>query len=213
MKFSKRLMAVVFLFTLTSFACLISTPKQSGDVLFSDDFSNPTSGWDRVNETEYSTDYSNGAYRINVNGISSSALAKPGNRTFTDVHIEVDATKNGGPDDNDFGVICRYQDSTNFYLAVISSDGFYGIQKMTEGVPSVLGSNKLLPSDQIFQGEATNRIRFDCVGSTLTLYINGAQVDQQTDSEFTSGNVGLIAGTYEITGTDILFDNFYVYQP
>lgn len=31
-----------------------------------------------------------------------------------DVRIEVDAAKIGGPDDNDFGVICRYQDIDNF---------------------------------------------------------------------------------------------------
>ena len=29
------------------------------------------------------------------------------------VIVEVDATKTGGPDDNDFGIICNYQDTDN----------------------------------------------------------------------------------------------------
>jgi hypothetical protein len=69
------------------------------------------------------------------------------------------------------------------------------------------------PSDAINQGAATNHIRADCVGSTLTLYANGTQIDQQTDTDFSTGDVGLLAGTYTQTGTDILFDNFVVMKP
>ena len=58
----------------------------------------------------------------------------------------------------------------------------------------------MLESDKINQGAATNHIRFDCVGSTLTLYVNGFQVDQQTDTDYTTGNVGLTwHGTFETT--------------
>ena len=139
--------------------------------------------------------------------------ANPDSNVFSDVSIEVDATKNSGPDDNDFGVICRYQAVDQFYYAVISSDGFYGITKVSTDTTNLLGATELQPSDAINQGTASNHIRFDCQGDVLTLYVNGQQVDQQTDSEYTSGNVGLIAGTYDTPGTDILFDNFSVYQP
>jgi hypothetical protein len=71
----------------------------------------------------------------------------------------------------------------------------------------------MLESDYITHGAVTNHIRFDCVGSTLTLYVNGFVVDQQTDTDYTTGNVGLLAGTFKTPGTDVLFDNFYVYKP
>jgi hypothetical protein len=71
----------------------------------------------------------------------------------------------------------------------------------------------MLQSDLIAQGAVTNHIRFDCIGPTLTLFVNGTQVDQQTDSEYTTGNVGLVAGSFTTAGTDILFDNFIVYKP
>ena len=62
-------------------------------------------------------------------------------------------------------------------------------------------------------GSASNHIRADCVGDTLTLYVNGMQLAQVKDARFPAGDVGLIAGTYATPGTDIRFDDFIVYQP
>jgi len=56
-------------------------------------------------------------------------------------------------------------------------------------------------------------VRADCVGSTLTLYVNGEKLEQVTDSTFDSGDVGLLGGSFETGGVDLLFDNFIVYQP
>jgi hypothetical protein len=188
---------------------LSSTPG----VIFSDDFSNPNSGWDRVDQTDFYSDYFENAYRITVHSKMSDSWANPDDNVFGGVSIEVDATKNAGPDDNDFGVICRYQSTDQFYYAVISSDGYYGITKVTSASSTLIGRDSLEFSDAIHQGSATNHIRFDCLGNVLTLYVNGHQIDQQNDSDYTTGNVGLIAGTYDTPGTDILFDNFFVYQP
>jgi hypothetical protein len=194
---------------------LVSTviPNQLNNVLFADDFSDPNSGWDIVDTTNYYSDYYQNSYRMIINTDMSDSWANPGNNVFTDVTIEVDATKNAGPDDNDFGVICRYQNENEFYYAVISSDGFYGILKVTSDSTTQLGFDELQPSNAIDQGTTTNKLRFDCVGDVLTLYVNGQQIDRQIDSTYSAGNVGLIAGTYDTPGTDILFDNFIVTQP
>lgn len=211
---SLRLLFILLILALASIACFsIGTQKTPTDVLFSDDFSNTDQKWDQVNVESATTDYFNNAYQILVNDSFSDAWSNPKNETFTDVSIEVDATKNSGPDNNDFGIICRYVDTDKFYYAVVSSDGFYGIMKMTADGGEIIASENMLESDKIIQGTATNHIRFDCVGSTLTLYVNGTQIDQKTDAEFTEGNVGLIAGTFDENGTDILFDNFVVYKP
>lgn len=183
------------------------------DILFFDDFSDPSSGWDRVDESDYSTNYFNDAYRITVDSNLSDSWANPGNESYADVVIEVEATKYGGPDDNDFGIICRYQDVDHFYYAIISSDGYYGISKVTSDSSDVIGRDHLDYSEVINQGSATNQLRFECIGETLNLYANGQLLDQQTDGDYSSGNVGLIAGTYDTPGTDILFDNFRVLAP
>lgn len=189
-----------------------AVPSSQG-LIFSDDFSNPGSGWDRIDQADFYSDYFNNAYRITVKSKMSDSWANPDNNVFSNVSVEVDATKMGGPDDNDFGVICRYQGTDQFYYGVISSDGYYGITKVTSATSTLLGRDSLEFSDAINQGIATNHIRFDCSGNLLTLYVNGQQIDQQTDGDYKTGNVGLIAGTYDTPGTDVLFDNFFVYQP
>lgn len=211
---SLRLFVIVFIFGLSSLACFGSgTQIPTSNILFSDDFSTTNNKWDRVTETDRSTDYYNNAYRILVNDTDSHVWANPQDKDFSDVRIEVDATKNAGPDDNDFGIICRYADVNQFYYGVVSSDGFYGIYKVTDSGGEPIGNDSMLESDKIVQGSATNHVRFDCIGSTFSLYVNGSLVDEQTDSTYTSGNVGLMAGTYATAGADILFDNFYVYNP
>jgi len=69
------------------------------------------------------------------------------------------------------------------------------------------------PSEIILKGDATNHLRADCIGSKLSLYVNGEFLAQSEDSEFTSGDVGVMAGTLESPGTDIRFDNFVVSKP
>jgi hypothetical protein len=68
-------------------------------------------------------------------------------------------------------------------------------------------------SDAIIQGNVANRITADCIGNTLTLYVNDTQLLSVQDTSLSSGDVGLIAGTFDTPGTDIHFDNFIVRQP
>jgi hypothetical protein len=208
------LILVVFLLVISSQACFLAGNKTAyQQVLFSDNFSDPSKNWDQVNSDSGSTDYFDGAYRILVNVINAKAWASPGNESFIDTRIEVNATKNSGPDNNDFGIICRYLDADRFYYAVISSDGYYGIMKMTASGAMLIGKDSMLESNAILKGSVTNHLRLDCIGSTITLYVNGNQVDQQSDMDYTTGNVGLLAGTFDTPGADILFDNFFVYKP
>jgi len=216
-----RLIVLLSALVLVSMACQSavtsgdSTPSPSSDreeVLFQDNFSNSSSGWDRIDEAGGITDYVNGEYRMVVKEENTDIWANPG-LNFTDVHMEVDATKVGGEDNNDFGLICRYVDEENFYFMIISSDGYYGVGKVVAGDQQLIGTDSMPPSDAINQGDASNHLRADCVGNTLTLYVNGEILAEYKDSQFTSGDVGLIAGSFDVPGTEINFDNFVVLEP
>jgi hypothetical protein len=200
---------------LASLACSASGDQprvNSSQVKFEDDFSKTDSGWDRITDPDGITDYDNGGYRIQVLTPNAELCANPG-KNFDDVRIEADAVRQSGPDDNDFGLICRYQDIDNFYYMLITTDGYYGIIKVEKGQMVLLGGKELASSKHIKGGNAINRLRADCVGDTLTLYVNGQQLDSQKDSTFAMGDVGLIAGTYDDPGTNIYFDNFKVFEP
>lgn len=190
------------------------TASPSDDVLFQDDFSDPTSGWDRVSQGENTTsDYQDGQYVITVVADQYDGWANPGQYFAGDVSVEVDANKLSGPDDNEFGVICRSQDSDNFYYFLISSDGYMGIGKAVDSEWQNLSSDKLEPFDGILQGTQTNTIRADCIGNTLSLYVNGKLAVETTDDSFSDGDVGLVAGSYKTGNVVIGFDNFVVRQP
>lgn len=210
------LLAMTLILLVATIACNFGSDSESEPlpegVLFKDDFSDTSSGWDRVDVAEGVTDYVDGVYRIWVNTESTDVWANPGLK-FDDTIIEVEAAKVSGPDDNDFGLICRYENEFNFYFFIISSDGYYGVGKVLDGEQILLGEEELMPSDDIKMGNITNDIRADCVGSTLTLYTNDSQLISVNNSSFTSGDVGLLAGTFGTPGTDIHFDNFIVRQP
>ena len=208
---------------LVSLACKTLLPDaetaQPDNVLFQDDFSDTSSGWSRYNESDGLTDYQDGGYRIFVNAESYSFWSNPGlgESLPADLRVEVDATKIGGPDENDFGVICRYvegESNSSFYQFMVTSDGYYGIVRVDDNVQTVITQDgKLMPTDLVKTGEATNRVGATCIGSTLTLYVNGSMVASVEDSTLTSGDVGLFVGSFESIGADIMFDNFIVTKP
>jgi hypothetical protein len=177
-----------------------------------DDFSNPTSGWNRERTDDHIMDYDNGGYRIKANKSNWTFWANPNKNYAGDIIVEVDATKVGGPDENGFGVICRFQDENNFYRFMISSDGLEVISKKENGKWVNLSADQWKPSDAIHQGAAKNHIRAECVGSSLKLYVNDQLVAEASNSSFNGGDVGLIVSAYDTPGVDILFDNFIASQ-
>ncbi|GAB4422466.1 MAG: hypothetical protein Kow002_11810 [Anaerolineales bacterium] len=192
----------------------VSTPTiktNSGETLFFDDFSNKATGWDRFTAAEGTMDYDGGGYRILVNALQTNFWSTPG-KNFGDVRLEVDVAKWSGPDENRFGLLCRFIEN-NYYFFLLSSDGYYTIGKYLGGNAFLLGQTEMQPSDSIHQGLAVNHLRADCVGDTLTLYVNGVQVAEAKDPDLAQGDVGLLAGTFAQPGVDILFDNFVVIQP
>lgn len=185
---------------------------ESGDVLFQDSFSRPISGWDRTATQTFTADYRDGVYAVNVLEPSTDVWVTPG-LSFRDVRILVLGQKTAGSDDNLFGIVCRYQNERNFYFFSISSDGFAGIGINKDGRRRILTGDTLLPTSAIRPGEQPNHIRADCIGYQLALYVNGRLIGQAQAAEWSGGQVGLLVGTYDEPGVEIVFDNFSVLQP
>lgn len=212
----KRLIYSALLIILGISACSALPEQQiqnlpSGTVLFQDDFSSATTGWDRMLVPEGVMDYDSGGYRILVNALQTNFWSTP-SKNFTDVRLEVDTGKLAGPDENRIGLLCRFN-GADYYFFIITSDGFYGIGLFKDGQATLLGQGEMLSSSNINQGLAINHLRGDCVENTFTFYVNGFEVAQTQDSTLTSGDVGIIAGTFSTAGVDIIFDNFVVLQP
>lgn len=93
------------------------------------------------------------------------------NYTFGDFVLEVDATKLAGPDNNAMFVVFRLTDAQNYNRFDISSDGYYSLNKVRDGVQTTVSDWMALPA--IRTGDETNRIRVEARGDTFRFAING----------------------------------------
>ncbi len=193
-----------------------STPSHGGPtILFQDDFSNESGGWDKQTSDNGSSGYGSGFYSIQVKAANYSIWANPGAQTdFSNASIEVDAAVANGAEDAGFGPICRYQDTGNFVHAIVTADGYYGIVVIKNQQYTVLtGNGKLIKNASIKTGKVTNHIQFECKDNGFTLFVNGQKLDAATDSSFSAGNIGLLASTFATAGVEVHFNNFLVTAP
>lgn len=184
--------------------------------LFEDNFNDTACGWDEYDETAASAGYGTSDYLISVHQPNTSAVAVPGGR-FSDVLLEAQVQQTAGSTDNNFGLLCRYQDLDHFYAFLISSDGYYAIVRVVGGENfQVLSGDglHLMPSEAIQTDlGSTNEIRAQCQGDTLTLYVNGKQLASVVDSQLAAGDIGFIASTYGQAPVQVQFDNLIALDP
>lgn len=196
-------------------------------ILFSDDFSNPNSGW-RVGEwDEGRAAYQDGGYRFEVGpDTNMSSLIAPS--LPSDISLEVDVSVTSPSNSKSagyFGVICRFQDNNgnrSGHEFTLGGDrgGFFppaltsiGTLVGPHGINSEAGEYEdvfLFPSDW----GNTYHVRADCIGDQLSLYVNGRLIQRARTSTRSKGtDIGLFAGRETMTRMQYVFDNLVVYQP
>ena len=185
------------------------------NTLFSDNFSNSGTGWTQLKNDSGTIEYTNDSYQISVNKPSTLLLATPGKSFQGDVSIDVEVRKTAGSNDNYFGILCHYQNPQNYYLLMITSDGYSGIAMRKDGQDTLISPGlKFLKMDGIKMGGGTNLIRADCVGEKLTLFANGKQVSLAYNKDLTGGDTGLAVRSGSVEqDVNIRFDNFAVTSP
>jgi DNA-directed RNA polymerase subunit RPC12/RpoP len=190
----------------------IDTPAPFSKILLKDNFTNPSSGWDKARNSNYTLEYKNGNYHIFINDPQNGQIVWL-TKKYTDSSIEVGIQQTAGATDSHIGVACRVTDTGNLYSFEYSQDGTYGIYKYSNWNSNPLDEGTLDPNT-INQGK-TNQLEGICSGDTLTLLINGQPILQVQDSEYTTGGIGLIAlpGTSNGTSVDVLFSNLVVKGP
>jgi len=182
---------------------------EPGEVIFQDDFSDQSTGWEKVNSPYELKGYSADGYLISVKTPNSRAWSVA-DLPLTDTEIQVQTQKMSGPEDTNFGLMCRYRNKDNFYSFLISSDGYYGIMKVENGVETLLGSDQFTYSEQINIGNATNKIAVICIGNELSLSVNDHLLQTVKDTSFTTGKVGMIVETRTEGNAAVIFSDFSV---
>jgi heat shock protein HslJ len=185
------------------------TPTPQANIIFEDDFSTDT-GWMIYKADSHAFRWEEGSYYISVSTLNGYIWST---RTveLSDGSVETVANQVEGDKDGYYGVVCRFQTGTDYYAFVINENGSYGIALMKYGLLDFISQG----TDQvgiIKRDGQLNTIRGDCVGDTLTLYVNGEKLSEVKDASFTGGEVGIIAITFFQKNSVIRYDRFTVYE-
>ena len=186
------------------------------DFLFADDFSGEFDcGWALYDRGGGTAAIDNAAMQLTVGQPGQLWWTNPG-RDFDDVVITAEARQVDGPNDNAYGIICRYQNEENFYAFMVSGDGYFAIGKYQTGSETVTyltPDAQFQPSDAINVGVASNELRVSCIGNQLSMEVNGIPLLSVTDPTFVTGDIGLAAATLQQGTTIVEFDNVRVTIP
>jgi len=186
--------------------------KESGQVLFKDDFTDHSSGWEVINNAYELKGYSSGGYMISVNQTDSRAVSTT-NLNYSNVVISVETQKITGARDTQFGLVCRFQDKFNFYAFTVSADGYAGIVRVVDGVAELLGSDQFLRVEGIKMDDGINALTATCENDTLELVVNGEIIVAVDDDTINNGDAGLFVETFETADAAIVFNNFVIIKP
>lgn len=124
-----------------------------------------------------------------------------------DFYMEIDAIHREGSFDNQFGILARFDEDTNYYLFAASSDGYYTIQLFLDSEwEAIVDWTK---TDQIEIGDGSvNTLGLLAERDTYTFLINDTIVDSATDDTLGGTTLALNAAAFSEPPIDIAFDNF-----
>jgi len=207
---SKVLLAVGLL-VLASLSCSMLSALGSG-ALLEDDFSKNDSGWGTGTDADSSVEYTNGGLQMQVFTKNYFIWSTPNTEDYDSVHMEVTVNNNDTDSTTAFGFMCYQQvvDSSFYYFAITPA-GEYAIAKASLAASDVFLTNndEWGSSDLIAVNAPSYRVGADCGNGTLTLYVDGKQIDSVTDSTYTTGGVGLFTWSGEdAASADLTFDDF-----
>ena len=183
------------------------------DVLYEDDFREGRSNWGTGTDADSAVEYVDDALNIQLFTPNYVVWTYPNEEDYENVHMEVTVINNGSDEDAAFGFFCYKQypiDDSRYYFAV-SPSGEYAIAKaaLAQDDEILTNNNTWEISDLITPNADSYRLGADCGNGTLTLYVDGQEIDSVSDSTYTSGSFALFAWSGEEVNTvNFSFDDF-----
>jgi len=149
-------------------------PTPSPELIFEDDFNDPSSGWPTHSDQYHDGGYEGGEYHILVKKANYAVYTYNTEvGQLGDFILEADATLVSGDKESDYGLIFRVEPTkgNDYYHFIVSGDGYYYLGKLTGGVWTDL--YRKTSSSHINKGYATNHLNLDfpyqtgCIGIFL----------------------------------------------
>jgi hypothetical protein len=198
----------------------------TGTMAFEDRFSTTSAGWDDIDDASRTQRIRGGVYEIAAKrrgDYLGVPRARDDLKSLRSVVVRVDARRISadrpdGTDPNGYGIACRQKDPGNYYWFNITNDGWYAVNKRTNGDHVRLAWPT--PTTGKISATSPNHIQVMCAqakdgGTRLVLWVNGRQLLDKLDGDRPLGPGGDIGVYGHNAGTGPsrwAFDNFSVWK-
>jgi hypothetical protein len=193
--------------TTTTVAAGTATTLSGSKLLYSDDFSNETSGWPVGLSDWVSAQYQNGAYVMECQG-ATGGWRTPG-WEIADARILADLTLSEGQDSDSCGIIFRERNGERYEFA-INAKGYYALWYRTTLDVSILVNWTY--SEALKPVGTTNHLKIVLSGTEFSFTVNDIRLLTIEDAALDSGTIGLTVNSGSIYPVKAKFDNIEVWS-
>lgn len=191
----------------------LSVPEP--EILYSDSFDDPQSGWYAGSDETGTVKYSDEKYSIHAVQYQEM-VGGSGTESITDGSILASAKVNQQPESRlaALGTVCRIQPGGDGYFFSLRLDGYFAIAKRVNGeMLTLLDWTEIEDFYERYDPAEEVIIEANCEGDTLEFYVNGDYLGSVEDDKFSSGKIGLYAYTLADAPLDVQFDYVLVTKP
>lgn len=188
-------------------------PVVDENLLYHDDFTDPSTGWAAETFDNYFIGYHEPEYyHIAITSPNyRTAVFIPNRPTFEDATIEVKdftfASKTAEIGDFRYGLIFRRSGDQYYAFTVSQRTKTWSVLKSTGNGVEVLKEGS---DARINDFDVPDDLRVDAKGSTFTFQINGEFITQVDDPDYASGEVGFYVQTLDAPSLHIHFDSINI---
>lgn len=166
-------------------------------------------GWDTSSFTGFPCEFTGGAYHVKAQtqGFFSLCLAR--GTDYSNFAFQVQTTIIAG---DSGGIVFRADGANNrYYLFEILSNGTYGLT-LYDGIASHTRTLDHGSSSAINTGlNEPNLITVVAQGSSIDLFVNQQYVTGRSDSTYSHGQIGVMAGDHYGNSTEVVYSNATVW--
>lgn len=191
-------------------------PVADPNVLFHDDFTNPSTGWPEDKFDNFFIGYHEPEYyHVEISSPNyKTTVFEPKKENFGDMTVEVKAftasSKTAETGDFSFGPVIRRSGDQYYAFTISQRTKKWYVLKSTPNALTVLAEGT---DESIHDPDAEDILRVDAQGSDFSFYINGQVVDRVSDADYANGEVGFFVQTFDAAQAHVHFDDLIISKP
>ena len=188
-------------------------PISGGASLYQDDFTDPSTLWTQDKFDNYFIGYHEPEYyHVEVTSPNyKTTVFAPDKQSFDDFTLELkvltSSTKTSPTGDFRYGVAFRRSGDQYYAFTISPRTKKWFIMKSSPNAVEILKEGT---DEEIHDLDTDDTLRVDAKGSSLAFHINDRLIDQITDEDYSSGEIGFYVESFDSPNTHIHFDDLVV---